>query len=370
MDTSAHNTSLPHQSPLLEHNIDQNKSADCALAENSNENTITALDVIEFARLNEPTGSADLAAPLLSFLECCLTQYDIVIRITRNITSVDLLKLSSASKSTRASIKGRQDTWNNLNGMTICDGYGVDHRVQLHKQYWDPTLLDFDAIEDSCAARQGVDVESHPCTSCQRVVCNECRIHVMYRVLLKDEHGSPGSRYKASPFLDCRCWDVVADQHPITHDQGVLQDADDMHDSEIHKNIYMDLGDGFNFDIGEVLVVRTIGRIRLVCRACLQSSDNGLKVVPAFAGEKRPMGSFYCACTLGSRYLDRWLCISCYQAEVETEAENSVLEEGFVSYCCDDVTPCGFLGRDLRLAGGKVICRWCTGEILEKELRD
>jgi hypothetical protein len=327
-------------------------------------------------------GTTTIQTPCqLSELEVCLSQYDIMRRIASNITSVDLFRLSTVSKSARNSINNTEAGYQNINAQTMCDGFGVWSRSKIAHAYWHLTFPNAGLLMPVCGAHDK-SVESRPCVQCHRVVCNNCRIHCTYSLGYKSvddqqlagrerELGPQDGAYYIvlnNPFLealkephDDKTKDLTI-LHP--HDKGVDPDRN----VDIENVITQNLGMESELVSYPSKMQRFYNRLRsrYVCRDCHATHGEGMTV----AGLGPKPGNFYCSCTLKNRFLDRWLCLPCHDADMDDDFEHAMqlvsCLESMVSMCACGVQ---FTASANGPGNRKEICSWCEGEVLEARWR-
>ncbi|KAH8704433.1 hypothetical protein GQ44DRAFT_555391, partial [Phaeosphaeriaceae sp. PMI808] len=243
-------------------------------------------------------------------------------------------------------------------------------------------------------------VETRPCVNCNVATCDECRIHCVYQSIYEtsSDPEDPAELPKFSGFVFLEpleqpilspyhlplgnttknpCW-----QNPITgkggpyHDQGYLDVPFDVDSSAppecINDVLDLDLGQQSLISISEDSRYGTPSPVTwalcnppeqrkiLLCDICFerQAPKGPLALRPSVPLHWLPKVSGTtpikpCHCTLRSRFLKRWLCLRCYQAECSTISQwtTTTTKEPTTSTCrC---------GRDAH----HVLCLWCWGEV-------
>jgi hypothetical protein len=238
--------------------------------------------------------------------------------------------------------------------------------------------------------------------TCKVATCDECRVHCVYQsifqapddpdelpnfsgfVLLEPhEHGILSPHHLALDHPSPRWQDPMEVLVAPHHDQGYL-DAPLLYDAPAPAECIEEVLD---FDLGQQslsgiaqdsrydcpppvlksLCEVTEARKIIVCGNCLQNSVP--KCFAAMKTESGPMPSLSwlsqrdgtspitpCQCTLRKRFLDRWLCLRCYENEEKT------IRASTGPYSWDTMTMCR-CGK----AACHVLCLWCWGEVAEEE---
>ncbi|KAF2121693.1 hypothetical protein BDV96DRAFT_218352 [Lophiotrema nucula] len=273
-----------------------------------------------------------------------------------------------------------------MSPMNYCDGYGVALRTCTQTTHGNPRNLicankgtytgsphntvyiasDFDGKGDN-------RIEIRPCVECGNHVCDECRVHCVYQnlydVKLYEGMGFGGHVFLRSwanhiyPLDDDESWKYKnRKKFRPHHDHGVLSlrldgtlgtgqlpiSIDTLLDAPLasialNQHVLRNTTELYDPLIHDI-VHAAEGRKWFVCDECFR--DCG-------AGQKK------CNCTLKSRFLDRWLCIPCYEHDMEIDHDYSRrFKKGDgtkVSCLCGKTTN---TLHDLR-----TVCSWCDGEI-------
>ncbi|KAF1950115.1 hypothetical protein CC80DRAFT_364123, partial [Byssothecium circinans] len=262
-----------------------------------------------------------------------LAQYGLLVVIASNLYPQDLYALAATSKSTYKAIFSSKESRTNLLSKMQCAGLGVAIRNALHKKsvYFDQ----YNCTEFiQCGARDTTgSIESRPCSSCARMTCNECRIHCVYgSIEQQPDEPDDLSEFSGFALLSAPEMRVLTPAHMPTdkvdsvigdpgsnaimptmpyHDQGFL-------DTPLESNRaakIQSVDSILDFDLG-------LGQLSL---STTSAEPHPSPVTQAFwdvsEGRKRwtclhcTVRSPPCHCTLRKQFLDRWLCLPCYQDE-------------------------------------------------------
>lgn len=347
--------------------------------------------------LQQIPGSKTASTPLLGVLQ----QYGLLEAVVSSLCPDDLLALTLSSKAIHNAIAPRTGSLENLLGKLRCPGRGIEIRRRCHRN-----STFFYAYECTEYVRCGSDdplrlVESKPCVRCKVTTCNECRVHCVFQSIYEapsqpDELPNFSGFVFLEPFevpigsphhLECnetsKPW-----ENPATsmtgpyHDQGYIdvafeEDATGPPES-IEEILDLDLGSNSlkSFSPNSTLphpspplrpFVNVVEnrKIRL-CWKCVTDASKGpealrppLDRVP-WLGTSRIGGKLkHCQCTLGSHFLDRWVCLRCYeheQSDIRQAMESG--RSGHAGSC-----RCGGPAQH-------VLCLWCWGEVTEPQDSD
>ncbi|KAF2709077.1 hypothetical protein K504DRAFT_381051 [Pleomassaria siparia CBS 279.74] len=305
------------------------------------------------------------------FLIHLLVQYGILESIISHLFPVDLYSLAATSKAAYKAIFPRKESRANLLKKMDCDGTGIQIRSQCHLKSGYFETFACTEIATCGTMAKDANIESRPCSECGITTCDECRVHCVYQsifqpadyedelpnfsgfvLLHKDEMGilSPAHLGETGPAAG---WDCASTHH----DQGVLDSplgSDVFAASEsIDEIINTDLGSGqlkvtyasnlpHPSPVIQAFWEITENRKRLFCDDCFEEK----------AAQQQEHHS-QCHCTLKNRFLDRWLCLKCYQAE-EQASLHGALDAGAL------VCPCG---QEIGETSARLVCMWCWGEV-------
>jgi len=304
-----------------------------------------------------------------------LQEYGLLENILSNLCSDDLLALLLSSKSIHETIVPQSGSLENLLGRLRCSGKGVKIRRKRHRKscFFDT----YKCTEHvSCGATQD-GVEAQPCVKCKVTTCNECRIHCVYQsifekpceydelpnfsgfvLLSSSEVPILSPHHLAIDQSEPQWQEPTAGLVAPHHDQGFLDipcDEDSYGPPECVEHLLdLDLGQHTLAGVESSSVAApspvlkalhrvTEQRKRWFCDACLPP-----------AAEKRRQGCQpnMCQCSLRSRFLDRWLCLRCYEAE---EAALATTFSNHIQHCS-----CG-------QQAGSEVCLWCWGNIMRPD---
>jgi hypothetical protein len=317
----------------------------------------------------------------LSQIEVCLSQYDILKRIASNLTSADLFRLISVSKTAWTSINNSEAGYQNINAQAMCDGFGVLVRSKVAHSYWHLTFPNPGLLMPVCGAVDRT-VDSRPCVQCHRVVCDNCRIHCTFSLGYRsvddqelagrerDSEPQAGPYYIVlnNPFLEAQKSSPDNQTNDPTmlraHDKGFDPDRN----LDIEDIINQNLGLESELVTGHSNIKRFYNRLRsrYVCKNCHETHGEGVKV--ADLGPKPEYS--YCNCTLKKRFLDRWLCLPCHDADMDEDFDYAMR---LVSSSVEMASTCACGVQFTASANGpgnrKEICSWCEGEVLEARWR-
>jgi hypothetical protein len=310
-------------------------------------------------------------------LEQIVTQYDIFKRVVGNLTSVELFRLAMASKFNWAAIRDQDKSWNNFNKQAACDGYGVRHRAGVIRPQVLAQLkgLTYDSPINDCAAAKGENVESKPCVTCDRTVCNECRTHAFYNAPLRldppqgPHHGSTSSpdpsNYSIGLIFFCDVYCIVDNRRPAhnAHDtgwfvragrNGVLTTLENYHDTPYRPVEDFISAKGKEWSAQQIGLVNVRkARYRSFGGDCFKHNSVGLETFANLNANGVNIGTFPCQCSVRSHYLDRWLCMRCGEKEKKKDLNEYVMPIAPFRRC-----PCGV---DIVSEEELKLCRWCGG---------
>jgi hypothetical protein len=227
----------------------------------------------------------------------------------------------------------------------------------------------------------GFETESRPCVDCGINTCDECRIHVFYNSLTEDSGFDKRRWWAGFYFLqpsaiavyptkdsDNSAWHRPIEEMLPLHDQG-----------RVHIPLNLNIGAiGDPEPIARMLDLDLGTRQFISPRGRTQFPYSGDSIVsflnmivnkrkdlacPSCYQERQKKGVVPCSCTLRKRFLDRWLCATCYIKEDKADEDlrchvpiTDEIGQGHVHVC-----DCGAeLAPEVR---PKVMCNWCKGEI-------
>jgi hypothetical protein len=307
-----------------------------------------------------------------------LAQYGLLESITSHLFPADLYSLASSSRSAYKTIFPRKESRLNLLKKMECDGSGIQIRNERHKK--SPYFDQFSCSEIAKCATQAKSssMESQSCFSCGVTTCDECRIHCVYQsifqlpdeddelpnfsgfvLLNRAEMGILSPAHLGSTGANAR-WDCKT-HHDIGILDSPLEAAVTGTPESIDEIINTDLGTGqlkvtyaSNLPHPSPTIQAfwevTEERKRLVCNDCFEKQADAQHDVYQ-----------QCHCTLKSRFLDRWLCLKCYQAEEMAQKWNEQSNPD-ASLDATPIIHCS-CGQRINESDSRLICSWCDGEI-------
>lgn len=328
-------------------------------------------------RLKATTGCKDRPCYLLDVL----AQYGLLTAIIANLLPRDLYALAATSKTAYRTIFAGHESHASLLGKMVCDSRGVKIRTSYHHILPHLQPPNTSVRTPRCGANDST-ITTHPCATCNHMTCDECRIHCVFQTTYSapdadDELPNLGgfallSKHEMgilSPFHlgleHCPTREQAENIGLATsyHDKGYLEPP-------LVSDVYAhpeSIADIINFDLQKPLQLSTSStavhpssviqpfweiteaRKRWLCHQCRRA----WRARSSIEDERYP-----CHCTLKQRFLDRWLCLSCYQAEVK-ETANAIIRPKDGDSICNS---CGILA--LRKNCTRV-CAWCLGECTE-----
>lgn len=314
---------------------------------------------------DSPRTNKDRSCPLLHIL----TQYGLLAAIASNLFPRDLYALAATSKDVRSIIFSRDKSHVNLLRKMSCDGSGVEIRKRHHRR--SRFFAQFNCTEYvQCGTHDATrTVETHPCANCLYTTCDECRVHCVYQSISQppDEPDEmpqlSGFALLSHPEMGILTPSHLNSSDPISptnsavqrpfHDQGFLDiplESDKYAPAESITEI-------LNFNLGS-------GPLRLSISSTWAHPS---PVIQAFwdiseQRKRRLCHSCFlhetttrqCECTLRKRFVDRWLCLGCYQRETKDIRRRSA--GGSQAKCA---------GCAVSTTAPRSICLWCMGEALE-----
>jgi len=302
-------------------------------------------------------------------------QYGLLKSIVSHLQPEDLLALALSAKAFYHAIVPRRKSIENLLGRMQCPGRGIQIRRRCHQKSVFFNM--FECTEYVTCGSIATDrvVKTRPCVECKVATCDECRIHCVYQSIyekpcaedeLPNFSGFIMLNAKEVPILSPHHlhWEHVVTepkwQDPSTKKVGPYHDSGSI-DSPLEESAYgppENINHILDLDLGQNslafssysnvadpspvlrdLYKTTEQRKRWFCDDCLlHIGSSGKNLL------HRP-----CHCTLRGRYLDRWLCLRCYEDEEEK------LQECWPT----NINKCG-CGNQI----GRAICTWCWGSVM------
>ncbi|RAR14048.1 hypothetical protein DDE83_002617 [Stemphylium lycopersici] len=300
-----------------------------------------------------------------------LREYGLLENIISCLCPGDLLALLLCSKSVHQTIVPQPGSLENLLGKLRCPGRGVKIRRQRHKK-----SAFFYAYECSeyveCGAIDG-SAESRPCASCKITTCDECRVHCVYQSIFErpcddDELPNFSGFVLLSPSeVPILSPHHLADDVALPHWQGPSPGGT----APYHDQGFIDVPfeeesfgppecveDFLDLDLGKHTfagpVASNVAQPSPVLRSLHHTTERRKRWfcddhVPSTILKQREGSSVSdCRCSLRSRFLDRWLCLRCY------EDEETTLCQAYTDHATQ--CRCGSVR-------GHEMCLWCGGEI-------
>lgn len=304
-----------------------------------------------------------------------IAQYGLLVAIASNLFPKDLFALAATSKTAYKAIFSRRESRSNLLKKMACDGRGVDLRNAYHKKSIYSSQFNCQANVKCGTLDTSRIVETRPCTSCSHTTCDECRVHCVFQSIYQPAE-EPDELPNLSGFalldpkemgiltpahlglVDNKKWkDFYQAMSTPHHDQGFL-------DAPLETDAYANMesiAEIVNFDLGSgplrlsnssnsphpSSVIQsfwdiTEARKRQLCIGCFEKACNrrGIRT------------GHECHCSLQAHFLDRWLCLPCFQLEIAAIKKFPVSPSG--ACAC---------GRSFENTSPLKICLWCCGEV-------
>jgi hypothetical protein len=359
-------------------------------------------------RLRRQTNVSTPAVTTSKLLVDVLSQYGLLNMVVSYICAEDLLALILTSRALHEAIIPRSTSLKNLLSRLSCSGKGIEIRNMCHKKskYFEIFGCTEYAKCGSDATERSVETKS--CATCDVATCDECRIHCVYQTIYQ----APSDLNDPSE-LPCFSGFVMLHPHeqPIlsphhlptdgTHDISRWEDPSKSSSGPYHDQGYLDvplelsvtappeaIEDILDLDLGQralplvsedsrhghgfpspVLnsICRVVDARKIeLCEWCFKDK------APYGPAATIPFGDFVtslpwltrttafspiepCHCTLRTRFLDRWLCLRCYENEENVIGECTVDSPMKNARMCQ----CGWISSH-------TLCLWCWGEVTEE----
>ncbi|KAF2733659.1 hypothetical protein EJ04DRAFT_564909 [Polyplosphaeria fusca] len=307
-----------------------------------------------------------------------ITQYGILKSIASHLFPKDLHALAASSRAAYRAVFPRKESRKSLLSQMSCDGTGIRIRNCYHRK--SKFFAKYNCQEFAVCATQDKDriVECSPCASCGLNTCNECRVHCVYQSIYQPaEEDDELADYSGFTLLNGSEMRILSPEHlgidgteswkwklgvptQSHHDQGILdiplecdryaeaEPVEGILDADLGSNQLKGTGSSDSPHPSPIIQAFwniTEERKRMFCKQCFDSTW-------------RTASTEQCHCTLRKRFLDRWLCLKCY------ERENKLINEyphgakvGMHPSSC----PCG--KPPFANATVHTVCLWCKGEI-------
>lgn len=313
--------------------------------------------------------------PLIRILQ----QYGLLASIASGLFPEDLLALALTSKAIHQAISPRPCSLENLLGKLSCPGKGIQIRQKHHKK--STYFYAYDCSEYVQCGSTSDNVESRPCVNCKVTTCNECRVHCVYQ----SNYETPGDldelpNFSGFVLLASPEVPILSPQHMgvdlVLPGLSCWQNPSNGHDGPYHDQGFIDVPfddvtfgppefveDILNRDLGQHSLAASVSsnvpapspvlkafhqiseqRKRQFCEICLPTT---------FAKRREGSQSMLCHCSLRKRFLDRWLCLRCY------EMEETAISKAYPAH----IDRCGCAEG----SSDYVICLWCSGVVLESK---
>jgi hypothetical protein len=304
-------------------------------------------------------------------------EYGLLETIFGGLGPDDLLALLLSSKAIHQALVPRSGSLENLLGKLHCSGSGVNIRNKIHKKSTFFYTYKCKEYVQCSATVKGRCVETRPCVKCRVATCDECRIHCVYQsnfenpcdedelpnfsgyVLLSAPETPILSPHHLAPDEATPRWqDPSIGLTKPYHDQGFIdtpfeddafgppEDVRALLDIDLGRHVLASSALSNVLDPSPVLRAlhqATEQRKRKFCDACL----------PPELAKHSKGGKFHvCQCTLKSHFLNRWLCLRCYETEVAS------ITKAYPNHrhrC------------DCQQRVGNTVCMWCYGSVIDKE---
>ncbi|KAG9630960.1 hypothetical protein KCU95_g13851, partial [Aureobasidium melanogenum] len=302
---------------------------------------------LNFHRVQKPHTTV---SPLVQIL----SQYELMIMVTDQLSSADIIHLTATCKEIKTYLTDDKVIYASIAERANCDGKGIEARAKCFG-HWKGDVTDANV---RCG---GSDCQ--PCEDCHAMVCNECRYHVNYM------SKSPCCRDDPS--------------HWESHEADFAEALEDMSDCHGHCSNCPEFHSG-NFPIESIRAALLAGkpRERRYCSDCKPHlcDEAGVPILDAIFDiiSEHDDNSEWCFCSAADKFIgDHWLCIRCFikqEAEAYSRRLKRVVykwekeDEGWTrklvktDYFCD----CGRVA-DIKYL---VSCRWCEEYMLTPEVSD
>jgi hypothetical protein len=300
-------------------------------------------------------------------------EYGLLEIILARLGPDDLLALLLSSKAIHQALVPRSGSLENLLGKLHCSGRGVKIRNERHQKSTFFYAYELKEYVPCSATVNGRCVETRPCVRCKVTTCDECRIHCVYQSNFEDpcdEDELPN--FSGYVLLSALEIPILSPRHLATdeatprwqdpstglvepyHDQGFIdapfeddafgppEDVVALLDVDLGQHVLA--GSALSNVIDPSPTIRSLHqateqRKRRFCNTCLPLE---------FTKRRQTAQPALCECTLRTQYLDRWLCVRCYEVE----------EEAIAKAYPDHRQQCG-CGKQF----GDVICLWCYDSV-------
>ncbi|KAH3973687.1 hypothetical protein HBI56_060430 [Parastagonospora nodorum] len=346
--------------------------------------------------------NSNAIAPRLSLLIKVLREYELLALVVTNLCADDLLALALTAKALHGAIMPRSVSLRNLLGRLRCSGRGIAIRNRCHQK--SRFFYEYDCTEyvQCGSTNTNREVETKPCVTCKVATCDECRVHCVYQSIFQasndPEDTSELPNFSGFVMLKPHEHPILSPHHLVAepqkqsierwqdplmgcskpyHDQGYLdaplvslipappESIEDVLDLDLGEQSLMTFHEDSRYGrpspaLASLCEVSESRRIAL-CDDCFDHKGphdlptiNPEVIPPREAARRGP-----CHCTMRRRFLDRWLCLRCYQIEERTIEKCAGTGSSKNSGLCR----CG--SEACRIA-----CLWCWGEIADEVAHD
>jgi len=325
-----------------------------------------------------PDNTVDVQTQPCQLLQI-LAQYGLLAAIATNLFPKDLYALAATSKAAYRAIFTCHKSHANLLGKMACDGRGYNLRQEYHDRSQDQHSCNTLAWPFRCET-SAPGAPTRPCSECNHMTCDECRIHCVFQATYKEPDADDEvptmtgyallSRHEMgilTPFamgLDNRAQleqQMAVGRTDPYHDMGYLE-------ASLTSDTYANpesIEEIINFELGRNSLrlsgnsatphpsstVRPFWEITedrkwSICRECVYEW-------------RKIADDTHCRCTLKKHFLDRWLCLPCYQKEIE-----QLREVVTPSAPSKGTSACNNCGDRVLTDSLRTMCVWCLGESL------
>lgn len=302
-------------------------------------------------------------------------QYGLLRSIVAHLNPEDLFALALSAKVLYHAIVPRPKSIENLLGRMQCPGRGVQIRKRCHQKSVFFSM--FGCTEYVICASKATDraVDARPCVECKITTCNECRIHCVYQSIYEKPFAEDElPNFSGFVMLNATEVPILSPHHlpsdhpvsepqwqdPSTNNTGPYHDSGSI-DSPMEESAY-----GPPEEVNHILDL-DLGQTSLAFSSYSNVADPSpvLKVLhkiteqrkrwfcdeyfPGHTSSGEALRRKPCSCTLRGRYLDRWLCLRCYEKE----------EESLAKYWPEHMDKCA-CGKQNEQA----VCTWCWGTVM------
>ncbi|KAI4728617.1 hypothetical protein E4T49_03585 [Aureobasidium sp. EXF-10728] len=302
---------------------------------------------LNFQRLPKPQ---TIVSPLVQVL----SQYELMIMVTDQLSSADIIHLTATCKEIKMYLTDDETIYSSITYRANCDGKGIEARAKCFG-HWNG---DVTKANVQCGGSLCV-----PCDDCSAMVCNECRYHINYMTDMLCCKDDPSH------------WEYHEDSYA-----EVLEAVRRCHAD--HCGECPDFHSG-NFPIESIRAAHLAGeaRERRYCSKCepdMQDEDGLCSDYLFDVLDMCEECGDWCCCNLSEHFVeDSWLCIPCffkqeaeaygrllkrevYKWEQNEDGEERARKHVKTEYLCD----CGRVADVQYL----VSCRWCDEYIQTPEV--